>query len=118
EVFGPVATAGTFDGSAAAAADLVCRGGGSLVASCYSDDRAFIEELVLGAAAESGRIFVGSAKIAGQATPPGMVLPTLVHGGPGGAGGGEELGGVRGLSFYCQRTALHGDKAILESLLR
>jgi 3,4-dehydroadipyl-CoA semialdehyde dehydrogenase len=88
------------------------------VASCYADDRAFIEELVLGTAPYSGRLFLCSAKIAGQATPPGMVLPTLVHGGPGRAGGGEELGGPRGLSFYLQRTAVHGDKAILEGALK
>jgi 3,4-dehydroadipyl-CoA semialdehyde dehydrogenase len=118
EVFGPVATVGIYDGRAATAAELVARGGGSLVASCYADDRAFIEELVLGTAPYSGRLFLGSAKIAGQATPPGMVLPTLVHGGPGRAGGGEELGGPRGLSFYLQRTAVHGDKAILEGALK
>jgi oxepin-CoA hydrolase/3-oxo-5,6-dehydrosuberyl-CoA semialdehyde dehydrogenase len=46
------------------------------------------------------------------------VLPQLVHGGPGRAGGGEELGGTRGLSFYMQRTAVSGDKPILEALLQ
>ena len=118
EVFGPVATAIDYDGSAAGAVALTARGGGSLVASVYSDDRAFVEEFLIGGAAHTGRIFVGSAKIAGQATPPGMALPTLLHGGPGRAGGGEELGGTRGMTLYQQRTAIHGDKAILDAALK
>jgi oxepin-CoA hydrolase/3-oxo-5,6-dehydrosuberyl-CoA semialdehyde dehydrogenase len=58
-----------------------------------------------------------SRKIADQATSPGLVLPSCVHGGPGRAGGGEELGGLRGLDFYCQRCALQGDRGVLEKLL-
>ncbi|RYZ67286.1 MAG: hypothetical protein EOP08_03090 [Proteobacteria bacterium] len=56
---------------------------------------------------------VGSSKIAGQAMPPGMALPQLLHGGPGRAGGSEELGGLRGCGFYTQRVALQGDRALL-----
>jgi oxepin-CoA hydrolase/3-oxo-5,6-dehydrosuberyl-CoA semialdehyde dehydrogenase len=60
---------------------------------------------------------LGSQKIAGQAVGPGTVLPQLIHGGPGRAGGGEELGGLRGLGFYSQRTALQGDRALLDAII-
>jgi 3,4-dehydroadipyl-CoA semialdehyde dehydrogenase len=116
EVFGPVATLLAYSGKAAEAVAMVARGGGGLVSSVYSDDRAFLEEAVLGLAPHHGRLFLGSSKIAGHAVGPGTVLPQLVHGGPGRAGGGEELGGERGLSFYLQRTALSGDKPVLEAL--
>ncbi len=116
EVFGPVATVVTYDGSGARAAELVSWGGGGLVTSVYSDDKAFLEDSVLGAAAFNGRVTIGSTKIATQSVPPGTVLPMLVHGGPGRAGAGEELGGRRGLAFYMQRTALQGDRAILQAL--
>jgi oxepin-CoA hydrolase/3-oxo-5,6-dehydrosuberyl-CoA semialdehyde dehydrogenase len=56
---------------------------------------------------------MGSERMAEQALPPGMVLPTLVHGGPGRAGGGEELGALRGLEFYTQRTAVQGFKSFV-----
>jgi oxepin-CoA hydrolase/3-oxo-5,6-dehydrosuberyl-CoA semialdehyde dehydrogenase len=59
---------------------------------------------------------IGSSKVAGQAIPPGTVLPSLIHGGPGRAGGGEELGGRRGLAFYMQRVALQGDRALIDGL--
>jgi oxepin-CoA hydrolase/3-oxo-5,6-dehydrosuberyl-CoA semialdehyde dehydrogenase len=116
EVFGPVATVMPYDGSPKAAAALVAMGGGGLVSSVYSDDKTFLEGCVLGIAPHHGRVTIGSTKVAGQAIPPGLVLPQLLHGGPGRAGGGEELGGRRGLAFYMQRTALQGDRAILEGL--
>ena len=72
--------------------------------------------LVLGLAPYHGRVFMGSAKIAEQSPGPGTVLPQLVHGGPGRAGGGEELGGVRGLAFYMQRVALEGSRPLIEKL--
>jgi oxepin-CoA hydrolase/3-oxo-5,6-dehydrosuberyl-CoA semialdehyde dehydrogenase len=59
---------------------------------------------------------LGSSKIAGQSLPPGKALPQLVHGGPGRAGGGEELGGRRGMTFFMQRTALQGDRAVVEAI--
>jgi oxepin-CoA hydrolase/3-oxo-5,6-dehydrosuberyl-CoA semialdehyde dehydrogenase len=71
---------------------------------------------VLGIAPFPGRVTIGSEKIAPQAIAPGTVLPQLVHGGPGRAGAGEELGGRRGLAFYMQRVALQGDRAIVEAL--
>ena len=117
EVFGPVTTLVAYSGSASDATALVRRGAGSLVSSVYTDDREFARELLLGIAPYNGRVFIGSTKIAGQAMSPGTVLPQLVHGGPGRAGGGEELGGLRGLHFYMQRTAVSGDKPLLEALL-
>jgi oxepin-CoA hydrolase/3-oxo-5,6-dehydrosuberyl-CoA semialdehyde dehydrogenase len=116
EVFGPVVTVMPYDGTAESAASLVRAGGGGLVASVYSDDKDFVQGCVLGIAPFHGRVTIGSSKIASQAVPPGLVLPTLVHGGPGRAGGGEELGGRRGLAFYMQRTALQGDRALLEAM--
>lgn len=113
EVFGPCATILPYDGSAAAAVELTNRAGGGLVASIYSDDRAFVEAAVGGMAAWHGRIWLGSEKTQGQALGPGAVLPLSVHGGPGRAGGGEELGGLRGLSLYLQRTAVQGDRAVV-----
>ncbi|HNN97493.1 MAG TPA: aldehyde dehydrogenase, partial [Pseudomonadota bacterium] len=64
-----------------------------------------------------GRIFLGSARLAGQSPGPGTVLPQLNHGGPGRAGDGHELGGVRGLEFYMQRCAVMGYKPTVEALL-
>ncbi|AKU98971.1 Aldehyde dehydrogenase [Labilithrix luteola] len=115
EVFGPVATVMPYE-SAASAASLVAAGGGGLVSSVYSDDKDFIRTMIVAVAPHHGRLTIGSSKIAGQALPPGMALPQLLHGGPGRAGGGEELGGRRGMALYMQRTALQGDRAIIEGL--
>lgn len=117
EVFGPCATVMPYDGTAEDAARLVAAGGGGLVASVYSDDKAFLEGAILGIAPFHGRVTIGSSKVAGQTVPPGTVMPSLVHGGPGRAGAGEELGGRRGLQFYMQRTALQGDRALVETVL-
>jgi len=116
EVFGPVSSLMPY-ASSDEAVELVAMGDGGLVASIYGDDRDAIASIVLGIAPYHGRITVGSRKVADQATPPGVVLPSCVHGGPGRAGGGEELGGERGLAFYTQRTAVQGDRALLERIL-
>ncbi len=116
EVFGPVSTVLPYD-SLDEAVELVRRGEGGLVASVYSDDRDVLGTLLRGLASWSGRILAGSRKVADQAIAPGMVLPSCVHGGPGRAGGGEELGGLRGLDFYFQRTAVQGDRALLDRAL-
>jgi oxepin-CoA hydrolase/3-oxo-5,6-dehydrosuberyl-CoA semialdehyde dehydrogenase len=116
EVFGPVATIVPYSGKAAEAVEIVRRGNGGLVSSVYSEDPAFTTEVVLGLAPYHGRVFIGSAKIAEASPGPGTVLPQLVHGGPGRAGGGEELGGARGLSFYLQRVALEGPRPLIERI--
>jgi oxepin-CoA hydrolase/3-oxo-5,6-dehydrosuberyl-CoA semialdehyde dehydrogenase len=116
EVFGPVATVASYDGTPETAAALVRLGEGGLVASVYSDDRAFLQAFVPAIASHHGRVFIGSKKVAGHSPGPGTVLPLLTHGGPGRAGGGEELGGLRGLTAYQQRTAIEGDKSLIASL--
>jgi oxepin-CoA hydrolase/3-oxo-5,6-dehydrosuberyl-CoA semialdehyde dehydrogenase len=116
EVFGPVATVMPYDGKVETVVRWVAAGGGGLVSSVYGDDREFVRGAVLGLAPFHGRIVLGSAKVASQAVPPGTVLPQLLHGGPGRAGGGEELGGRRGLGIYMQRVALQGDRAVVEEI--
>jgi len=115
EVFGPVATLMPY-GSTAELLALVAAGGGGLVTSVYSDDKAFSAEALLGLAPFHGRITLSSEKVSGQTIPPGTVMPGLLHGGPGRAGGGEELGGLRGLSLYLQRTALQGPRPTVEAI--
>lgn len=117
EVFGPCATLLPYDGSAAQASALVALGQGSLVSTVYADDRAWLGEALLELAPWNGRVLVASEKVADQTTPPGMVLPTLIHGGPGRAGGGEELGLTRGMDLYTQRVAIQGDTGMLKRLL-
>ena len=113
EVFGPVAVLIAYD---EAPQEIVSRGNGGLVCSIYSDDLSFIEGVVADVAPHHGRIFLGHPKI--ELSPgPGTVLPQLVHGGPGRAGGGEELGGARGLAFYSQRVALEGSRPVIQKLL-
>ena len=118
EVFGPVAAILPWSGSASEAVDIIAAGGGGLVASVYTDDVDWGGEVVLGIAPWSGRVMWGSRKVHDQGAGPGTVLPGFVHGGPGKAGGGEELGGERGLRFYWQRTALQGDRGLLQRILR
>ncbi len=86
------------------------------MSSVYSEDTDFLEEIVAGIAPYHGRIFLGHPKI--EMSPgPGTVLPQLVHGGPGRAGSGEELGGARGLAFYMQRVALEGSRPVIQKLI-
>jgi oxepin-CoA hydrolase/3-oxo-5,6-dehydrosuberyl-CoA semialdehyde dehydrogenase len=112
-----VATVLPYSGDSDEVVAMAAAGGGGLVASVYSDDKAFGGATVLGLAPWHGRVMWGSRKIAGQSPGPGTVLPNLVHGGPGKAGGGEELGGLRGLDFYSQRTAIQGDRGLLDKTL-
>jgi oxepin-CoA hydrolase/3-oxo-5,6-dehydrosuberyl-CoA semialdehyde dehydrogenase len=116
EVFGPVVTVLPYGGGAEEAARYVAWGGGGLVASLYADDKDFVRDLVLGIAPLHGRVVVGTSKAASQSIPPGTVMPQLLHGGPGRAGGGEELGGRRGLTLYMQRVAVQGDRALVEAI--
>ncbi|MFW0797344.1 phenylacetic acid degradation bifunctional protein PaaZ [Gordonia sp. CPCC 205515] len=112
EAFGPVATVIGYTDTADAI-DLVARGDGSLVASVVTADTAFARELVLGVAPYHGRILVLNRDDAKESTGHGSPLPVLVHGGPGRAGGGEELGGIRGVLHHMQRTAVQGTPEVL-----
>ena len=116
EVFGPVATIVPYSGRAQDAIALVRRGEGGLVSSVFSDDRKFLASMTLGLAPYHGRIYLGGSKVAEYATGPGLVLPTCVHGGPGRAGGGEELGGIRGVQHFMQRTAVQGYRPLVEKI--
>lgn len=110
EVFGPAATLIAYRGTDDAIA-LARRGRGSLVASVFSGDAAFVDTLVPGIADMHGRILVVDGEVAAKHTGHGNVVPTCLHGGPGRAGGGEELGGLRALGFYHRRFVLQGPPA-------
>ena len=117
EVFGPVATVMGYDETVAGAAHLVRLGGGGLVCSLYTDDATFVAGMLGAIGAYSGRLHLGSSKIAEHSVGPGTVLPHMIHGGPGRAGGGEELGGLRGLAFYMQRVGVQGYAPLLDKIL-
>jgi len=114
EVFGPVVSILPYTENPAG---IVTQGGGGLVCSLYSEDAAWLEQTVAGIAPFHGRIYIGHPKV--ELSPgPGTVLPQLVHGGPGRAGGGEELGGRRALAFYLQRVALQGSRPLVQGLAK
>ena len=115
EAFGPVCTLIPYRGNAEAIA-LGRRGGGSLAASVFSADDAQAAQLVLGLAPWHGRIVVVNRHCAGESTGHGSPLPHLVHGGPGRAGGGEEMGGIRGVMHYLQRTAVQGSPDLITAV--
>ena len=114
EVFGPVATLVPYS-SEAEARDLIQRGQGSLVASVYGEDAVSLAHMAIALAPFHGRVHVLSPDVAAMNTGHGNVMPQSLHGGPGRAGGGEELGGLRALNFYHQRSAI---QASTESLNR
>ena len=107
EAFGPVSTIIPYDAPEEAGA-LARRGKGSLVASVFTNDAGFAREMVAALGPWHGRIMIGNRVSAKSSTGHGSPLPVLVHGGPGRAGGGEELGGMRAVKHYMQRTALQG----------
>jgi oxepin-CoA hydrolase/3-oxo-5,6-dehydrosuberyl-CoA semialdehyde dehydrogenase len=115
EAFGPVTTLIPYAPSDDLGA-LAARGGGSLVGSIVSYDRDFIRHVVTGMAPYHGRLLVLDRDCAGESTGHGTPMPQLVHGGPGRAGGGEELGGMRSVKHFMQRTALQGSAAVIEAL--
>ncbi|MEV4124277.1 phenylacetic acid degradation bifunctional protein PaaZ [Nocardia sp. NPDC049707] len=117
EPFGPVATIIGYR-STAEAIELAARGQGSLVASVVTGDTALAREIVLGLAPYHGRVLVLNAEDAAESTGHGSPLPVLVHGGPGRAGGGEELGGIRGVLHHMQRTAVQATPNILTAVGR
>jgi oxepin-CoA hydrolase/3-oxo-5,6-dehydrosuberyl-CoA semialdehyde dehydrogenase len=115
EAFGPVTTLIPY-GSTEEVIALAARGEGSLVGSVVTADPSFAREVVLGVAPFHGRLLVLDAAAAPEATPHGVPLPQLVHGGPGRAGGGEEMGGMRAVFHHLQRTAIQGSPAMLSAV--
>lgn len=115
EVFGPVATLVPYrDG--AHALQLIARGQGSLVASLYGSDAKALADAAIELAPLHGRVHVISPDVAALHTGHGNVMPQSLHGGPGRAGGGEELGGLRALNFYHRRAAIQASTASLNHL--
>ena len=112
EAFGPVSTIIPY-ANLDEAIELARMGKGSLVASVITADDDIAKEIVLGAASMHGRILILNADCAKESTGHGSPMPLLVHGGPGRAGGGEEMGGKRGILHYLQRTAIQGSPTTL-----
>ncbi|MBC8081720.1 MAG: phenylacetic acid degradation bifunctional protein PaaZ [Hymenobacter sp.] len=115
EAFGPVVTLMPYRDVAEAIA-LVNLGKGSLVCSIATADPRTAQEFVLGAATHHGRILVMNEEMAKESTGHGSPLPLLVHGGPGRAGGGEEMGGMRGVQHFMQRVAIQGSPTMLTAI--
>jgi oxepin-CoA hydrolase/3-oxo-5,6-dehydrosuberyl-CoA semialdehyde dehydrogenase len=117
EAFGPVSTVMGYK-TVADAIELVKRGKGSLVGSLFTADDSVARDVVLGTAAWHGRIMLVNRHSAKESTGHGSPMPHLVHGGPGRAGGGEEMGGVRSVFHYMQRTALQGHPTTLSHVMK
>lgn len=115
EAFGPVATIMPYN-NIDEAIELAKMGRGSLVCSIITQDDNIAKDFVMGAAAMHGRILILNAECAKESTGHGSPLPLLVHGGPGRAGGGEEMGGKRGVMHYLQRTAIQGSPTTLTKI--
>jgi len=115
EPFGPVSTVLTYE-SVEEAVELAARGRGSLVASVVTHDPAVARSVVLGIAPWHGRVHVLDRDDAAESTGHGSPLPMLVHGGPGRAGGGEELGGVRAVLGHMQRTAVQASPDLMTAI--
>jgi 3,4-dehydroadipyl-CoA semialdehyde dehydrogenase len=115
EVFGPAATVVPYRDEQEAAV-LVNRGGGSLVASIYGEDRNFLARMAREIGPSHGRLLLVDPAIAAAHSGHGIVMPQCNHGGPGRAGNGEELGGLHGLRLYHQRLAVQGSSDLVASL--
>ncbi|WP_287901680.1 phenylacetic acid degradation bifunctional protein PaaZ [Arthrobacter sp.] len=115
EPFGPVSTVLTYRTTEEAIA-LAARGKGSLAASLVTHDPRIARDVTLGLAPWHGRVLVLDRDDAGESTGHGSPLPVLVHGGPGRAGGGEELGGIRGVLHHMQRTAIQGSPDMITAI--
>ncbi len=115
EAFGPVSTVLPYE-DIGEAVELAKLGKGSLVSSVFTHDKAVAEEVVLGLAPFHGRVLIGDRETAKSSTGHGSPLAPLVHGGPGRAGGGEEMGGIRGVKHYLQRTAVQGSPRLLSAV--
>ena len=115
EAFGPVSTVLPYT-STEQLVEYAARGQGSLAGSVVTADPAFARDVVLGVAPWHGRLLVLNGKDAKESTGHGSPMPQLVHGGPGRAGGGEELGGLRGVLHHMQRTAVQADPDTLTAI--
>lgn len=115
EAFGPVSTLMPYETTDEAIA-LSKLGRGSLCSSIITADYSIAKQYVIGAATHHGRILVLNNECAKESTGHGSPLPLLVHGGPGRAGGGEEMGGLRGVKHYLQRTAIQGSPTTLTEI--
>jgi len=115
EAFGPVSTIIGYSGTSDVI-ELAARGRGSLAGSVVTADPAFARDVVLGLAPWHGRLLVLDREDAKESTGHGSPLPTLVHGGPGRAGGGEELGGMRAVLHHMQRTAVQASPRVLSAV--
>jgi len=115
EAFGPVSTIMPYK-SLDEAIELAKMGKGSLVSSIITNDDSIAKDYVVNAASHHGRILVLNRENAKESTGHGSPLPNLVHGGPGRAGGGEEMGGLRGVKHYLQRTAIQGSPTTLTEI--
>ncbi|MBS1602708.1 MAG: phenylacetic acid degradation bifunctional protein PaaZ [Bacteroidetes bacterium] len=115
EAFGPVSTLMPYKGLDEAI-ELSKKGKGSLCSSVVTADARIARNYVLGAATHHGRILILNEECAKESTGHGSPLPLLVHGGPGRAGGGEEMGGIRGVKHYMQRVAVQGSPTMLTAL--
>ncbi len=115
EAFGPVNTILPYKNTDEAI-ELAKMGKGSLVGSLFTANNKVAKEIVLGAACMHGRMLVLNRHSAGESTGHGSPMPQLVHGGPGRAGGGEEMGGIRGVMHYLQRTAIQGSPTTLSAI--
>ncbi len=115
EAFGPVCTLLPY-GDLEEGISLANRGGGSLVSSAFTADDSVAARLTIGMAPFHGRVLVVNRHCAKESTGHGSPLPHLVHGGPGRAGGGEEMGGIRGVLHYMQRTAVQGTPDVLTAV--
>jgi oxepin-CoA hydrolase/3-oxo-5,6-dehydrosuberyl-CoA semialdehyde dehydrogenase len=115
EAFGPVSTLMPYK-TTEEAIELAKMGKGSLVCSIITNDDRIAKEFVIGAACMHGRILVLNAACAKESTGHGSPMPMLTHGGPGRAGGGEEMGGKRGVFHYLQRTAIQGSPTMISKI--
>ncbi|MBK8954883.1 MAG: phenylacetic acid degradation bifunctional protein PaaZ [Saprospiraceae bacterium] len=115
EAFGPVATIIPYK-STDEAVEICNLGKGSLVTSCITSDVGIARDFVLGSSAYHGRILILNEQCSKESTGHGSPMPLLVHGGPGRAGGGEEMGGLRGIKHYLQRTAIQGSPDMITQI--
>ncbi|NHX33028.1 aldehyde dehydrogenase family protein, partial [Escherichia coli] len=117
EAFGPVATLMSYD-NIEQAVQLAILGGGSLAGTLVTADAQIAQAVIRAGARAHGRMLILNEASAAESTGHGSPLPLLVHGGPGRAGGGEELGGLRAVKHYMQRTAIQGSPSMLTAITK